>query len=60
MSDMTPIADLHRLRDEVDANEKIKAKEIRRIEAQIKWNQLRYKPPRWLHPYQTLLKGQDA
>ena len=48
MSDMTPIDDLHRLRDEVDANEKIR----RRIEAQIKWNRLRYKPPRWLHPYQ--------
>ena len=36
MSDMDPSDDLFRLRDEADAKEKIKAKEIRRIDAQIK------------------------
>ena len=33
---MGPLDDLYRLRDEADAKEKIKAKEIRRIDAQIK------------------------
>ena len=33
MSDMDPIDDLYRLRDEADAKEKIKAKEISQIDA---------------------------